>query len=372
MSLGFQKPAELRYRNLMDSHGKSLLQEESSAEVSSLVKLQRLAERIAEVHQSFELKGDPQMEALNAEVNIQMFQHEVQEWQKSVPTHVRNLRKLLLISSTLIVCFPIQSRCILNGCILILILAVHIKVELIPAAAFIGITERYLGCAIYSHELGFLRRPYRDHLRSMASSPPANPLHLESCLQAAKAFCEYLLSLPETIYINLTAVQWSMSVHVILVLSRITFVMAANLGWDSDTTRSNVPLVMYLDALCYRFEHLSSTPSDTAETPKNPDVFYVFRMILKSCKKSYERRVAKIEPGFLVVDHANVISTAARGHCPILDPALNSLFDLSDSTYGGSYGLSESATPSTSSMAASLPQYHDVWAVMTGSWAEEF
>jgi len=245
-------------------------------------------------------------------------------------------------------------------------------IELTSAPAFIGMAERYLGCAIYSHELGFLRRPYRDHLRSMTSNPPVNPAHLESCLQAAKTFCEYLLSLPETSYLDFTAIQWSMVVHAILVLSRLTFVMAANLGWDSDTTRSNVPLVMYLDALCYRFQHLSLTPSDTAETPQNPDVLYVFGMILRSCKKSYERRVAKIAPGFLIVDDANVIDMAARGHCPMLDPALNPLFDISDSTYGGSYELSESATPSTSSTAASLPQYHDVWAVMTGSWAEEF
>jgi len=162
-----------------------------------------------------------------------------------------------------------------------------------------------------------------------------------------------------------------MLVHVILVLSRLTFLMAASLGWDSDTTRSNVPLIMYLDALCYRFEHLSVIPAGITETPKNPDVIYVFRMILKSCKKSYERRVSKIEPGFLVVDHANVIGVA-RGHCPIQDPTLNPLFDISDSTYGGSFELDNGATPSASSTATWLPQYHDVWAVMTGSWAEEF
>jgi len=92
LSLGFQKPPELSYRNLMCSHGQSLLQDESSVEISSLVKLQRLAQRIADVHSSYEPKGDPQMETLNAEVNIQMFQHEVQEWRQSTSTLVRNLR----------------------------------------------------------------------------------------------------------------------------------------------------------------------------------------------------------------------------------------------------------------------------------------
>jgi hypothetical protein len=47
LSLGFQKPNNLRYRNLMDSHGQALMQDETSAEIASLVKLQRLAERVA-------------------------------------------------------------------------------------------------------------------------------------------------------------------------------------------------------------------------------------------------------------------------------------------------------------------------------------
>jgi hypothetical protein len=227
-----------------------------------------------------------------------------------------------------------------------------------------------VACAIYSFELGFLRRPYRDHLRATAGTP-VNQAHLDICLDASKKFFEFFISLPETTYLNFNAIQWGMMVHVILVLSRLTFVMAATLGWDSDTTRTSIPLLMYLDALCYRFQHLSSTPSETGETPKNPDVLYVFQMILRSCKKSYERRVSKIEPGFLVVDHANVIGVA-RGHCPILDPTLNPLFDITDSTYGGSFELNDMSTPSASSTTASLPPYHDMWAVMTGTWAEEF
>jgi hypothetical protein len=160
-------------------------------------------------------------------------------------------------------------------------------------------------------------------------------------------------------------------VQAVLVLSRLTFLMAANLGWDSDTTRSNVPLVMYLDCLCYRFQHLSSTPSDTTETPKDPDVLYVFKMVLGSVKKSYERRVSKIEPGLLIVDHDNAIGLA-RGHCPILDPTLKPLFEFSDSTYGDSFEMREFGTSTASNTVAfSPPLYHDLWATMTCSWAKE-
>jgi len=64
----------------MDSYGQSLVVHESSAEISSLIKLQRLSKKIAEVHSSEEPQGDPQMEALNSEVNIQMFQYELFEF----------------------------------------------------------------------------------------------------------------------------------------------------------------------------------------------------------------------------------------------------------------------------------------------------
>jgi hypothetical protein len=229
-----------------------------------------------------------------------------------------------------------------------------------------------VGYTIYSYELGFLRRPYRDHLRSTAIVESANPSHLSDCLEASKKFFEYLLSLPESSYLNFTTVQWGTMVQAVLVLSRLTFLMAANFGWDSDTTRSNVPLVMYLDCLCYRFQYLSSTPSDTIETPKTPDVLYVFKRILGSVKKSYERRVSKIEPNSFIVDHGNVVGLA-RGHCPILDPTLSPLFDISDSTYGGSFDMTEFGTQSISTSGASkMPLWHDLWATMSCSWAEEF
>jgi len=83
----------------MGSHGQYLLQKESSAEITSLLTLHRLSQRVAEVHSTFETNEhppmDPEMEALNAEVNIQMFQHEIQEWRKSVPMSIRNLRTLI-------------------------------------------------------------------------------------------------------------------------------------------------------------------------------------------------------------------------------------------------------------------------------------
>jgi hypothetical protein len=204
---------------------------------------------------------------------------------------------------------------------------------------------------------------------------PADQSHLSSCLEACKRYFEYLISIPESNYLNFNIVQWSCIVQAILVLSRLTFLMAANLGWDPNTTRANVPLVMYLDCLCYRFQTLSSAVLDGSDPPKNPNVLYIFKMVLGSVKKSYERRVSNIKPGFFIVDHGTAIGVA-KGHCPMLDPTLSVYFNNplpEDSMYGGSFDLDANATCpySEASNVANMPLYHDLWATMTCSWAEE-
>lgn len=188
------------------------------------------------------------------------------------------------------------------------------------------------------------------------------------------------MSIPESNYPSFTIVQWAGVVQAILVLSRLTFLMASNLGWTPETTRANIPLMMYLDALCYRFQAISKTPTPSgSEHPKDPDIFYVFKLILGSVKKSYERRVAAITPKSFVVEMGKAVG-AARGYCPMSDPSLAMYFDsdleMEDSSYGGSWDYTGSGsianTSASSNNAGMPPVYFDLWATMTGSWAEEF
>lgn len=95
-------------------------------------------------------------------------------------------------------------------------------------------------------------------------------------------------------------------------------------------------------------------------------------------KKSYERRVAAIAPKSFVVEMGKAVG-AASGHCPMLDPNLAVYLDnelvMEDSTYGDSWkftgGASLANTPASATNAAMPPVYFDLWATMTGSWAEE-
>ncbi|TVY30151.1 hypothetical protein LHYA1_G001118 [Lachnellula hyalina] len=328
---GFGKPNNLRYSNVMDVYGESLMDEELLAPVYSMVRLRRLNEKITELHASKQLSDDPHLDSLNAELNVQIFTNELQQWRDSIPDEIRSL-------------------------------------------PYMALAERSVDLSIYSYELGFLRKPYRDHLRSQKDNAPLVQSHLTNCLDSSKRFFEYLLSLPEASLLGFTSVQWGLMVEATLVLSRLTFLMAANRGWDSNTTRTNIPLVMYLDCLCYRFQHLSSTKTSSEDVnhPRNPDVLYVFKMLLASVKTSYERRVANIKPESFVVQPGK-IAGIAMGHCPIMDPSLSPYFNSpKDSTYGGSSDLNQIGASEYQTSTTGMPLYHDLWATMTCNWAREF
>jgi hypothetical protein len=102
LSMGFQKPNNLHYRNLMDDRGEALLQHEShnnfnSSDIASLVKLQHLTERIGEVHMSKpQAASDYQDVSIVTEMNMQMFLGELQEWRANTSADIQNLRTFLL------------------------------------------------------------------------------------------------------------------------------------------------------------------------------------------------------------------------------------------------------------------------------------
>ncbi|KAH8591825.1 hypothetical protein B0O99DRAFT_266476 [Bisporella sp. PMI_857] len=358
LSMGFQKPNHLQYRNLMDAQGEFLLQDEHQTDVIALVTIQRIIERISIYHREKEIDPNDVNRLVNAEISVQIFYNELEQWQLSTPDETRNI-------------------------------------------PMVGLAERFAGITIYSHQVGFLKHPYRDHIDNISKAALQSPSHLTACLDACKRFFEYLLALPESLYLSFGTTQWALMVHSTLVLSRLTFLLASTMGWDADTTRANVPMVMYLDALCYRFQALSGT-SPRDGTPRNPDPLYVFKMVLESVKRSYEKRVANIMPKSISVEKGNA-REMARGHCPVLDPTLKPYFTdfqvesenggWGDMTAMGSIPLNGAdwsrtvGTPESLGSYESMGSYgslgtmptvggspllyHDLWATMTCSWAAE-
>jgi hypothetical protein len=97
LSMGFQKPNNLHYKNLMDHRGEIVLQEESSgifsaSDIYALVRLQNLTERIGEAHSKPPETSERSDDPLWDEMNIQKFLGELDEWRRLAPNSIRNLR----------------------------------------------------------------------------------------------------------------------------------------------------------------------------------------------------------------------------------------------------------------------------------------
>jgi hypothetical protein len=201
-----------------------------------------------------------------------------------------------------------------------------------------------------------------------------NPKHLTSCLEAIKKYFEYLLSIPAAEYTTFTTVLWSIMVQAIVVLSRLLFPISSCPDWDVAFAREYAPLSMYLDCLCYRVQGLSSTSPDQGEGPKNPDGAFVFRMVLESIKRTYEKRAAlsvtqlerldaSVECVTPISDQGSSSAGSAGFRCPMRDPSLKAYLDAVQPLVG------ESFSPSLAASSSNIPLYHDLWATMTVSWS---
>ncbi|KAL3424957.1 zn 2cys6 transcription factor [Phlyctema vagabunda] len=349
-AMGFHKENNFKYTDLMTIHAESLRRDEIPSDVTlyALLGIQRITERVGQSSSATKPPVvDASLTSINFDMNVQIFQNELQEWRASTPTAVLN-------------------------------------------TPLIGLAERFIGMCIYSHELGSLRRPYQHAEQVfMASGSPDSPSHLNNCLNAAKRYFEYLLAIPESHYPELTATLWGNIVQSILTLSRLTFLMASLNGWDPETTRATIPLGMYLDCLCYRIQSLSQTFHDP--NAKALDVMHIFKLILSSVKQSYEQRVSNIKPNFFFVENGVAVG-AARGHCPIFDPNLRPVFQANENLMEdiGSSSASASGSGSSSGIGGSgmtsagdwtslegdltpgQDFHYDIWSTMTSNWAAEF
>lgn len=121
------------------------------------------------------------------------------------------------------------------------------------------------------------------------------------------------------------------------------------------------------------------------------DLLGIFKMVLASVKKSYERRVSAL---VATPVPPSIPAQVWRGKCPVLDPALKDCWDIEssffDSSGTGSASWNAGSTPvvmegqvdagegkgdegSTGCPmgGAGAPVYFDVWNTMTCNWAEE-
>jgi hypothetical protein len=106
--------------------------------------------------------------------------------------------------------------------------------------AHIALLSSFTHLSIFSHANYLLRRPFY----SSRSTPTPSHANLYSSLATTKSYFETLLSLPTALIPDFSTIQLAQLVQAIAVLSRLTFLMAKTLKWDSSTTQKEIPFVM--------------------------------------------------------------------------------------------------------------------------------
>lgn len=92
LSMGFSKPNNLGYHNLMDVQGESLLQDEAREEVIALIALQRHAEKVSVFYRGKVIDPHDPNHSVIADMNVQTFQNELEQWRLITRNEIRNLR----------------------------------------------------------------------------------------------------------------------------------------------------------------------------------------------------------------------------------------------------------------------------------------
>lgn len=94
--MGFQKPNGLKYNNIVDEYGRALSKDAdfwSDISLLPLVKCQYIRERIQDSLVSLQKSGCTyDVSPFQAEMNVQAFHNEVEEWKRSVPEAIKSMR----------------------------------------------------------------------------------------------------------------------------------------------------------------------------------------------------------------------------------------------------------------------------------------
>lgn len=96
ISMGFQKPNGLKYNDIMDEYGAALANDPqlwSDISLLPLVKCQYIRERIRDSLFNLQTSGSPyEISPFQAEMNVQAFYNEVEEWKSTVPDGIKSMR----------------------------------------------------------------------------------------------------------------------------------------------------------------------------------------------------------------------------------------------------------------------------------------
>ncbi|KAK9773373.1 hypothetical protein SCAR479_09906 [Seiridium cardinale] len=209
--------------------------------------------------------------------------------------------------------------------------------------------------------------------RSASADVPLDPTGLMEAVHTVRAFFEFIVSLPPGAMSQFCSADWVRVIVANILGYRLCLPIEICPEFDSAQARQIFDFGSYLEKLCG-----DPTECEAAPGGKKTDVCTAFRVVLRSLKAKFEKKLAA------AIAKEEIKRKAQE--CPMFDGSLDDyiyLWDGHDMPAGSSsYPTSQSSTsgvlteaitdlsPGTTESAKSSV-YHDLWATMTLGWSAE-
>lgn len=176
----------------------------------------------------------------------------------------------------------------------------------------------------------------------LTESPPADLSKLPLAIPSISLFFHKILNMEESAFRTWMAVEWGRLVLAVVLSFRLSFPLPDNPLFDHIWARNELRLDLFLERFC----------ADTDLTPssRKVDTLSASRVVMRVVKDRYEKKLLRES------------SAVGAGGCPMIDGSLEQYFPLWDASLN---------TPSTETgdERKKQPVFHDLWATVTMSWA---
>ncbi|KAG8671698.1 hypothetical protein FPOAC1_004952 [Fusarium poae] len=178
-----------------------------------------------------------------------------------------------------------------------------------------------------------------------------SPTRLVRCVNNIRTLFDHLMNLEN--FTCFTSVDWTKFILSVILAVCLSFPIADVPDWDHAWARSHLRFGEFLEVM-------TEGPEDLTPASKRVDVFSASRVILRVLKTKYNRRVAILTAPVL---------DEPLGHqgCPMFDKDMQPYVTAWDAGFDVQYVL-PAHNPNTEGQQ---PMYHDLWATMTMSWAND-
>lgn len=197
---------------------------------------------------------------------------------------------------------------------------------------------------------------------------------LVQAVSPLQQFLDRCVSLPLSEFGNFCSLDWGRLICSIILCFRLSFPLEKCPQWNATAFRQRVNFEYYLSRLCQDDEGSTGHQSLTPTTARTADVRSASQVILEVVRRKFQKRMELLmaaPPSAQPISSANLDRTM-KG-CPVLDGSLDQYFQVWDETFVDPSMVmpaasdEKSAGPPTGQPAV----FHDLWATMTMSWADD-